>query len=84
MAALDVVLEQAMQLSDEERGTLAVRLMQSLEPEDGEDVSGAAWEAAWSAEIDRRVAEVDQGAELLDGDEVMADARTWLAEQRAR
>jgi hypothetical protein len=41
------------------------------------------WEAAWSAEIDRRVREVDDGsAELLDGDEVLAEARAWLDAQR--
>lgn len=41
------------------------------------------WQAAWTAEIDRRVREIDDGtAELLDGDEVLADARSWLDAQR--
>jgi hypothetical protein len=46
-------------------------------------VSKEEWEAAWSAELDRRVREVDDGsAELLDGDEVLAEARAWLDAQR--
>lgn len=83
MAALEALLEQALQLSDEQRGTLAARLLQTLEPADEEEVSGDEWHASWSAELDRRVREVDDGtAELLDGDDVLADARLWLDAQR--
>ncbi len=82
MAALDALLEQAFQLPDDERGTLAVLLLRTLEP-DGEEVPGGEWHAAWSVEIDQRVLEVDDGsAELLDGDEVLAGARAWLDAQR--
>ena len=82
MAALEAVLEQALQLPDDERGKLAVRLLRTLEPDDGDEVTGDEWQAAWSNEIDRRVREVDDGsAELLDGDEVLADARAWLDTQ---
>lgn len=51
-------------------------------PDEGDEVAEAEWESAWSAEIDRRVAEVDGGAELLDGDQVIVDARAWLDAQR--
>jgi len=40
MAALETVLEQALQLTDDERGELIARLLQSLEPDDGEEVIG--------------------------------------------
>jgi hypothetical protein len=82
MAALDALLEQAMQLPDDDRGALAIRLLRTLEPDDGDEVVGAEWEAAWAAEIDERIRHVDGGAELLDGDQVIADATAWLDAQR--
>lgn len=83
MSALDSLLEQALRLPDAERGKLAMQLLRTLEPDDEDEVSKDEWEAAWSAEIDRRVREVDDGsAELIDGDEVLAEARAWLAAQR--
>jgi hypothetical protein len=83
MAALDALLEQALQLTDDQRGTLAVQLLRTLEPADGEEIAEDEWQAAWSVEIDRRIREVDDGtAELIDGDEVLADARAWLDTQR--
>lgn len=85
MTALESLLEQALQLPDAERGKLAMQLLRTLEPEDEDEVSKDEWEAAWSQEIDRRVREVDDGSvELLDGDEVLADARAWLDAQRRR
>lgn len=83
MSALESLLEQAIRLPDAERGKLAMQLLRTLEPEDEGEVSKEEWEAAWSAELDRRVREVDDGsAELLDGDEVLAEARAWLDAQR--
>lgn len=82
MGALDTLLEQALRLPDEERGTLAARLLRTLEPDDGGEVTGADCEAAWSTEIDKRVREVDEGTELLDGDAVLSEARDRLASQR--
>jgi hypothetical protein len=83
MSALESLLAQALRLSDAERGKLAIQLLRTLEPEDEDEVSKEEWEAAWSAEIDRRVREVDDGnAELLDGDEVLAEAQAWLDAQR--
>ena len=44
--------------------------------EEGEDISPAEWEAAWDAELARRIGEVERGeVELLDGDQVMANIR---------
>lgn len=83
MSALESLLEQALQLPDAERGKLAMQLLRTLEPDDEDEVTGVEWEAAWSVEIERRVREVDDGsAELLDGDEVLAEARAWLDAQR--
>jgi hypothetical protein len=83
MSALESLLEQALRLPDAERGKLAMQLLRTLEPEGEGEVSKEEWEAAWSAELDRRVREVGDGsAELLDGDEVLAEARAWLDAQR--
>jgi hypothetical protein len=83
MSAPESLLEQALQLPDAERGKLAMRLLRTLEPDNEDEVIGDGWKAAWSAEIDRRVKEVADGsAELLDGDEVLAEARAWLDAQR--
>jgi len=51
------VWKEAAELSDEERATLAGLLIESLEGEPDPDV-----EAAWAAEIEKRVAELDSGA----------------------
>jgi hypothetical protein len=46
-------------------------------------VSGPEWEAAWTAELDRRVDEIRNGtADLVDGEEVLAEARARLARRR--
>ncbi|MCE9575505.1 MAG: addiction module protein [Deltaproteobacteria bacterium] len=83
MVAFDVLLEQVLQLPAEERARLAARLLRSLEPEDGDEVTGPAWEAAWSEELHQRLSDVDEGAEdLRDGDAALADARAWLDAQR--
>lgn len=47
---------EAAELSEEERASLAGLLIESLEGEPDPDV-----EAAWSAEIQRRVAEIEAG-----------------------
>jgi hypothetical protein len=62
----DQILAEAMALKPREREELAEELLLSvseiLDPE-------------WAAEIRRRLGEIDQGEELLDGDEVMRQAR---------
>jgi putative addiction module component (TIGR02574 family) len=50
------LLEEALHLPAEERAALAGALIESLDPEVDEDV-----EAAWSAEIRRRLDKVDAG-----------------------
>lgn len=50
------VLASALRLSIEERAELAAELLASLDGEPDADV-----EAAWAAEIDRRVRRLDQG-----------------------
>jgi len=83
MPAFDAVLAQALQLPEEERGDLVARLLRSLEPDDGDEVTGDDWEGAWSAEIDRRVEEVRNGtADLVDGETVLRESRAWLDSQR--
>ena len=49
--------KEASELSDEDRAALAGLLIESLEGEPDPDV-----EAAWAAEIEKRVAELDAGA----------------------
>jgi putative addiction module component (TIGR02574 family) len=62
----------ALELSPEERAQLAQRLLSSL-PRDLE------LEAAWDAEIRRRVAELESGAlNTTPAEEVFADARRRL------
>lgn len=77
MSAVDVLLEQALRLPERERSELAERLLESLEAleaENDESVAPGEWEAAWSAELDRRVREVREGSvTLVDGDEVLAE-----------
>jgi putative addiction module component (TIGR02574 family) len=49
------LLDEALQLPPAEREAMAGRLFDSLEPDDPEA------ETAWQAEIERRIAEMDQG-----------------------
>jgi putative addiction module component (TIGR02574 family) len=50
------IFQAAMQLPEGERARLAGRLIKSLESEADDD-----WEAAWGAEIERRVGEIERG-----------------------
>jgi len=50
------VWKEASELSDEDRAALAGLLIESLEGEPDPDI-----EAAWAAEIEKRVAELDAG-----------------------
>ena len=72
--AIEKVLEQALALPREDRARLAAALLESLEPDDGEVLTEAEWEAAWAAEIERRMKEVDEGrARLIPAEEVFAE-----------
>ncbi|MFT7623163.1 MAG: putative addiction module component (TIGR02574 family) [Myxococcota bacterium] len=70
-ATLDMILNDALALSDHERASLAARLLDSLDSVDDD----AAW-AAWAVEIKRRLDEVNAGTAVTHtSDEVMTYAR---------
>ena len=63
------VLQEAVQLSERDRAALAGVLIETLDPVSEPDV-----EAAWSEEIKRRLAEVDERAvELIRWEDVRAE-----------
>ena len=73
---IEKVIELALALSSHDQALLLARLHDHL-TSIGEDPEH---EAAWAAEIDRRVREIESGeAELIDHDIVMRDARELLA-----
>lgn len=81
--AVDSILGTALSLSPAERAELATRLIRSLDGPPPAPEEQAAIDAAWDAEIARRVKEIDDGtAELVDADEVFASARSKLAASR--
>ena len=66
---LNDVFQQAVQLPERDRATLAGLLIETLDPVSEPDV-----EAAWSEEIKRRVAEIDAGTvELIAWEDVRAE-----------
>ncbi|HQZ41051.1 MAG TPA: addiction module protein [Vicinamibacterales bacterium] len=72
--SLTEILRDASELSEHDRATLAGFLIESLETEADPDV-----EAAWSAEIARRVAQLDSGdAKTIPWDEVRQRLRDRL------
>ena len=80
MAGIETVLEQALQLSPEERGDLVAQLLRSLGPADENEVHGDDWQSSWSTEINGRAEAVRSGAvDLVDGDEALAGVRRSLA-----
>jgi putative addiction module component (TIGR02574 family) len=77
--AVDTIFEQALALPEEERGELIARLLRSLEPDVGDELTTDAWEAAWSSEIERRANEVRSGSvALVDGDDVLREMRALV------
>jgi putative addiction module component (TIGR02574 family) len=75
MAVQAELLNRVMSLPNEERATLARELILSLEP----TAFDAGAEAAWEAEIERRLADVDQGnAKLVDWRESVERIRDEL------
>ncbi len=66
---LNDVFQQAVQLPERDRATLAGLLIETLDP-----VSEPGVEAAWSEEIERRVAEIDTGTvELISWEDVRGE-----------
>jgi len=79
MAIPRKLVSELLELPDEDRGALAALLWRSLEPDDGDELTGKEWEAVWAEEIDRRMREVTEGkVELVDGDQVDAEIRAML------
>jgi putative addiction module component (TIGR02574 family) len=76
MTTAERLLQQAMQLSSDERELLAIELFATLEKEPGYD-------EAWEAEIERRIKEIDDGTvEMIPGEHVMAELRERLRARR--
>ncbi len=75
-STLDTVLQDALTLNDRERAKLAARLLDSLDPERDDAV-----DAAWDAEIARRVAALDAGtAKLVPWSQVREELRSVVDE----
>ena len=74
---------EALQLPLEERGRLAGRLLQSLEPEPQDTPENIS--AAWEQEIARRIEEMDAGrTESIPYEQVRAELRALIAAHRER
>jgi putative addiction module component (TIGR02574 family) len=69
---IEILEAQALKLTNSERARLAERLLASLD-EDSEI------EAAWAAEVERRLADVESGrVQMIPADEAIARARKSL------
>jgi putative addiction module component (TIGR02574 family) len=80
VVAIEQVLRDALALSDEDREQLLVALHQSLEPDDGDTLSQAERDAAWTGEIDRRLNDLAEGrARTSTHQEVMTELRGRLS-----
>jgi putative addiction module component (TIGR02574 family) len=78
--AIDVMFEEAMRLSDDERTELVVRLLDAFEEAAPVDPGR---EAAWTEVIDRRLQEARDGrATLVDADEAVARVRAAVLATR--
>ena len=72
------LLEEALQLSIEERSLLIEKLLESLHDEE-QSLSPEEWERVWTEELKRRIREIDNGeVELIDGDEALRSVRSSL------
>lgn len=72
---------QALQLPREERGRLAGRLLQSLDPEPDDTPENIA--KAWDEEIARRIEEMDAGrTESIPYEQVRAELRALIDSNR--
>jgi putative addiction module component (TIGR02574 family) len=75
------LLAQALDLPPEQRGDLAARLIESLDPPGDDDPAEV--EAAWAAEVERRMATIEDGtAVLVPGPEALAQIRGELFDRR--
>ena len=82
MAIREQVLQEALALPPEDRAFVAERLDQSL---DHERFASPEIAAAWTAEIDRRIAAYERGeVQASDADASIGRMRRFLADHRAR
>jgi putative addiction module component (TIGR02574 family) len=59
--AIEKLLKDALALPREDRARLANALQESLELGSGEHLAEVEWEAVWTAEIERRLRDFDEG-----------------------
>jgi len=79
------VLEEALELSAEDRALVAVALEASLDGENDVETGGQTVEQAWADEIQRRVDAVRSGQSSGRGaDEVLAEIRSRLHAARGQ
>ncbi len=74
------VFEDAMMLPDEDRAELVRKLVVTLNPrEHDDDAADPGVEAAWDAELERRIAEMDSGkVKGIDAFEMIAEIKAGL------
>ena len=77
-ATFDQIAAGAMELTPEERG----RLVDLLLEKDAHEDDDVPLSPEWRAEIERRIKEIDDGAETIDGDEFLAELREELRRGR--
>ncbi|HEX3356071.1 MAG TPA: addiction module protein [Tepidisphaeraceae bacterium] len=70
----EAISQAAREMSRDARAELCHLLMQDLD-----DAEQKAIDDSWAREINRRIKEIDAGEPLLDGDEVMRQARARIA-----
>jgi len=73
------IIQDALSLSRADREELLAALQMSLELGDGEPLSMEAWQAAWGAELKRRLDNLEAGrTRLYSHEEVMAELEACL------
>lgn len=78
--SVEAVIEQALKLTADEREEVIERLRVANAREAPTD---PAWEAGWSAEIDRRIADIREGqVKLMEADEAFARLRAAASRHR--
>jgi putative addiction module component (TIGR02574 family) len=80
--AVEKILQEALALPAKERGELAAALLRSIEPGDGEVLTEAEWEGAWTAEVARRLRDFDEGrTTAISHEELKNRVRARLRQQ---
>lgn len=83
MASVESLLDQALQLSPEDRADLAQRLLQTLE-KGHRSLSADEWVAAWKPELERRVQAHERGETVaMDWRESLERVRNSLPERHS-